>query len=115
LVTRYIYPDLEIGDLWIFANNRVDLSDEMRSTVFQDEFLSRMLFDAGYIQFARPGGGNYDPICFGTKRQSSGGEYPIVQIDHEGILCHEKISIVKEVADSFHQFVETYLQEGVQS
>ena len=112
LVTRYTFPMFEVGELSIFSNTRQEQgvgSDELPVAIFKDKVLSRALLSSGYVQFARPSGGSYDAICFDTKRRSGIGEYPITWIDHEGIFCYDEIRIVKEVADSFHQFIEAFL------
>jgi len=37
-------------------------------------------------------------------------EFPIVQVDHEGILIKSKIIIVEEIAPSFEEFIKSYLK-----
>jgi len=71
----------------------------LNEAVIADELLP-----AGYLQFGNPHEGNYDPICFDTNKISN-NEYPIVQIDHEEILCRSRIRVVKEVAPSFLELI----------
>ena len=96
----------------VFANAGSALQYEMSSAVFQDKALSAVLLSYGYIQFARPSGGSYDPICFDTNRKAGIGEYPITWIDHEEILCDDNIRVVEEVADSFPEFIVDHLQQA---
>lgn len=63
------------------------------------------LLQHGYLQFARPDTGDYDPICFDTRRRLKGGEHPVVRVDHESILCNKRIGTVTEIAPSFLKFV----------
>jgi len=42
--------------------------------------------NSGYLQFARPASGGYDPICFAMRRPSGNREFPIVRLDHEEIF-----------------------------
>src|SRR2546427_12600439 len=65
----------------------------------------RSLVTRCYIQFARPEGGSYDPICFDARRSVSNRGFPIVWLDHEDILCRERIRSVATVSDSFYRFV----------
>jgi hypothetical protein len=111
LVTRYVYPAFSVGGLWLFANTREQASNDWRIWLWQDKYLSRGLLTNGCIQFARPDTGSYDPICFDTRNRAKDGECPIVRIDHEGILCDDRLVIISQVAPSFSDFVEDYLAE----
>lgn len=112
LVTRYSFPVFEAAPLEIFGNTGEDNSDDWRHRLFADKVLSSVLLANGYIQFARPDTGSYDPICFDTKRKRSNGEYPVVWIDHEGILCYDKIIVRTETTPSFVHLVQAYLAMG---
>ena len=109
LVTRYQFPAIVVGPLILCSNTSSGTYDELRDRIFRDELLSDCLLLNGLVQFALPDTGSYDPICFDTRRPTSAREFPIVQLDHEDILCNEQICTVKEVAPSFHEFVSTYL------
>jgi len=107
LLTRYIFPAFEFSDLWFFANTPEGTDYyELRDRIFCDEALFKSLWPAGFIQFANPAGGNYDPVCFDLNHGSK-NDCPIVQIDHEGILCYDTIKIVKQIARSFRDFLES--------
>ena len=60
LITRYIFPQFEIGDLELLANTPegVSGSHELRTGIFNDKYLSAALLQNGFIQFARPAGGS---------------------------------------------------------
>ena len=109
LVTRYVYPEFKAQGLWFFANTSEQVADEWREWLFKDKALSGGLLREGYIQFARPDTGSYDPICFDTQHKTKDGECPIVWIDHEDILCKGKNCVYKEIAPSFVEFVQDYL------
>jgi hypothetical protein len=113
LISRYIFPTFELGPILFLANTPEGLAfslHELRTGIFKDKVLSEALRQNSYIQFGRQAGGCYDPICFAAQRSSQSNEYPIVQIDHEGILIKSKIIIVKEIAESFVDFIEKYLK-----
>jgi len=112
LVRRYVYPDFTVGPLWLFANTGQPLYGEMSEAVLRDKHLSRVLVEHGYLHFARPETGDYDPICFDTGRRLKGGEHPIVRIDHEAILCDSRIGNVRVIAPSFLEFVREFVQAG---
>ena len=101
LVTRYCFPSFAIGPLLLFANTVEGTYLELRTTIFADRLLSSVLLAAGLIQFGRPADGSYDPICFDARRVRPDGESLIVRIDHESILCREKIAVKSTLARSF--------------
>ena len=104
LVTRYTFPSFEAGGLSFFPNTGVNSSEELSVAIFNDRIIAGATLKAGYIQFARPEGGSYDPICFDARRAVSNHEFPIVLLDHEEILCRDRIYESERVADSFYRF-----------
>jgi hypothetical protein len=113
LVTRYSFPSFDAGGLSFFENQNVDGSgDGLSIAIFQDRIIAEATLAAGYIQFARPASGSYDPVCFDARHSVSNREFPIVQLDHEEILCRERIRTVATVADSFYRFVSRISECG---
>jgi hypothetical protein len=104
LVTRYAFPPLRVGELSLFGNMGTDDVDELNVAIFRDQAIAECTLGAGYIQFARPATGSYDPICFDARRSVTNREFPIVRLDHEEILCHERIRVLETLADSFYRF-----------
>jgi hypothetical protein len=66
----------------------------------------------GFIQFARPGDGSYDPICFDARRSANNREYPIVRLNHENILCRNEIGSPKNIAASFYRLVFDFVRRA---
>lgn len=112
LVSRYAYPDFTVGPLWLLANTGEPLFYEMSDTIQRDVHLSKTLAKHGYLHFARPDTGSYDPVCFDTRRRLKNGEYPIVQVEHEAILCFDRIGDVTEIAPSFLAFVTDVVERA---
>jgi hypothetical protein len=104
LVTRYAFPPLQVGELSLFGNMGTDDVEEMSNAIFQHPIIAEGTLRAGYIQFARPATGNYDPICFDARRTATNREFPIVRLDHEELLCHDRIHVSEKVAESFYKF-----------
>jgi hypothetical protein len=104
LVTRYRFSAFEINRIRFFANTGQNNEDEMAQAIFQDSIIFSTLTGNGYIQFARPADGSYDPICFATNKPAKNREYPIVRIDHEQILCYNRIGKAQPLFQSFLQF-----------
>lgn len=111
LVVRYQFPALEVGPLVLFANTSEGTSCELRHQAFADEGLSTCLLRNELVQFGRPSTGSYDPVCFDTRRPAHRREFPILWLDHEEILCNQRIRVVKPIASSFHEFVTHHLSD----
>jgi hypothetical protein len=104
LVTRYAFPPLQVGELSLFGNQGTVDVEEMSIAIFQDPIIAAGTLRAGYIQFARPATGSYDPICFDARHTASNREFPIVRLDHEELLCHDRIHVSGKLAASFYRF-----------
>jgi hypothetical protein len=80
--------------------------------ILKDKFLSSFLLKNGFIPFAKGPDMDYDPVCFDLKRRKKNKELAIVKLDHEEILCNERIKIVGELAPSFEQLVLDTIQRA---
>lgn len=49
---------------------------------------------------------DYDRICFDLGSRKKAADYRIVKIDHEEILCHNRLRIVGELAPSFRALIQ---------
>ena len=87
-----------------FANTGEDTFWELGKRLFQDKHMSPQLLEAGFLQIGNPFFYDYDPVCFDTK--SARIEKRIVQLDHEAILQHSEMHVVKEIAPSFLELID---------
>jgi hypothetical protein len=108
LVTRYAFPAFDAGGIHFFANTGHDSLDELKVAIFKDPNIANVTRTAGYIQFARPEGGSYDPICFDARRSANNREYPIVRLNHEDILCRNEAGSPAKIANSFYRFITDF-------
>ena len=106
LVLSYRWPVVELLGLRLLANPPGPGLEGLLAEIRRDKGLWEALTSEGYIQFARPGTGDYDPICFDTRRRQKDRDCPIVQIDHEEILCNGRIRVVAELAESFRELID---------
>ena len=67
---------------------------------------------AGYIQFGKGPGLEYDPVSFDLKSRNKNGDYRIVKIDHEEILCNNRIKLVAELVPSFEHLVRQTIDQA---
>ena len=112
LLTRYAFSSFDAGGLTFFSNTGTASADELSLAIFRDRNIAAATLTAGYIQFARHETQSYDPVCFDARRASSNREFPLVRLDHEEILCRERIVVSATVADSFYLFVADFLSRG---
>ncbi len=82
------------------------------TVIRSDRALWDELAPNGYVQFARAWGGSYDPVCFDTSRRQMDGDCPVVQIDHESILCYSHLKVAAELAGSFRELIYISLRQG---
>jgi hypothetical protein len=104
-VSRYSFSAFEAGALSFFANLGDSSDEELSAAIFKDRFIADVTLKAGYIQFARHAGGSYDPVCFDANRSLKNREFPIVRLDHEEILCRDRIRVSEMLSDSFIRYV----------
>jgi len=109
LLTRYAFTPFDAGGLSFFANMGNDSPDELSVAIFNDPIIAGATLEASFIQFARPVGGNYDPVCFDARRTASNREFPIVRLNHEEVLCYGRIRVSERVADSFYRFAAGFV------
>jgi len=73
--------------------------------ISRDPVLWTQLSRSGYIPFGKESGGSYDPVCFELESRKKSGDSKIVRIDHEEILCNNRIKVIAEIAPSFEALV----------
>lgn len=107
LVTRYIFPSFCVNlsdscELQLLANTpEGDADHEMRKSMFWPELLAR-----GFLYFANPAySSTSDPVCFDMNRKTGRNDHPIVQFDHEEILCNNEVRVESELAHSFEDLI----------
>lgn len=110
LIERHRFCCVTVGPVMFFANTGRPMFLELSDRLFRDKHLSPMLLQNGYLQFGNPFECNYDPICF-DMRPRRGKDAPIVQLDHEDILIHNRISLVEEIAPSLRHFMQRAIDE----
>ena len=105
LVSNYRWADVDLQVFTLLANPiGEDLQPLLRS-ISADRILWNYLIQRGYIPFGKGSGGDYDPVCFEIKSRRQNADFRVVKVDHEGILCSEKLRVVEELARSFRELV----------
>jgi len=105
LVCRYSYPAFEFGPVTFFANTGRDTWWELERRLFLDPIMSPLLLHADYIQIGNPIFGHYDPVCIHSGSHAEDG--PVVALDHEDILMEKRLTVVRQIAPSFADLVNS--------
>lgn len=111
LVTRYAFLAFDVAPIRLFSNTGDALFHEFADRVFLDKGLSLALHPQGYIQFGNPDTGDYDPVCFDTKRRNGHGDCPIVRVEHENALQFGRVVVTETIAPSFSEFIADFLSK----
>ena len=112
LISRYAFSTFDADGILFFANTGDQSGDELAVALFNDRNIANVTLSNGYIQFARPDTGSYDPICFDARHSANNREYPIVRLDHENMLCRNEIGPATNIAASFYRFVYDFVRRA---
>ena len=114
MVLSYRWAEVDLGTYTLLANPPGPDLNEFFRQISKDPGLWEALIPAGYIQFGKGPDLDYDPVCFDIKTRKQGGDCRIVKIDHEEILCNNRVKVVAELAPSFYQLVLQTIERAKQ-
>lgn len=112
LILSFRWAEVDLKSYRLLANPPGRNFDRLLAGIIGNKALSDELIPKGYIQFGKGADLNYDPVCFDLKHRLRNGDYRIVQVDHEEILCNRRIKEVAELAPSFRQLVLNTIEEA---
>jgi hypothetical protein len=105
LVRRYSFPSFEFAGVTFFSNLGTADEEDLANAVFRDRHLAAAVAN-GFVQIGRPETGSYDLVCFNT-RDRRAAECPLVVLDHEELLQHDKVRVTSTVARSFLELIKS--------
>jgi hypothetical protein len=105
LVLSYRWAEVELQSYRLLANPAGPDLSGLLEEMSKDSAIWNNLRTAGYAQFGKGPDIDYDPVCFDFGRRKKNRDCPIVKIDHEEILCHDRVKVIAELAPSFEQLV----------
>lgn len=114
MVCSYRWAEVDLGTYRLLANPPGPTLGGLLSQMSQAPTLWEALIPAGFIQFGKGPDLDYDPVCFDIKTRKQGGDCRIVKIDHEEILCNNRVKIVAELAPSFYEWVRETIERAKQ-
>ncbi len=110
LISRYAFDEFTAGKIAFFANRGSEDSTELINAISRDKIIFKTTIDNGFLHFARPSTGSYDPICFDIRKRRNDKEYPVVRLDHEEILQFERIKVIEPVYSSLYEMMKAYVE-----
>ena len=105
LLLSYRWAEVDLQSYTLLPNPPGRELSRFFEQISKDPGLWESLIPAGYIQFAKGPEYAYDPVCFDLKSRTKNGDCRIVKIDHEEILCNNRVKVVAELAPSFEELV----------
>jgi len=109
LASRYRYKVFDAGSLLLAQTKTGEPAGEWGKPVGLGPEFRDFLWNHGLVQFTNFGGGcQSDPICFDLSFTKP--EFPIVRVEHEIILCENRLGKRHLVYPSFIDFIQEQLK-----
>jgi hypothetical protein len=105
LLLTYRWAEIDLADYRLLPNPLGPDLHGFFEQMSRDKAIWNALIPAGYLQFGKGADMDYDPVCFDIRSRGKDGDYKIVKIDHEQILCYDQVKVVGELAAGFEQLV----------
>jgi hypothetical protein len=115
LILSYRWAEVDLQNYRLLANPPGPDLSGLLAEMSKDKVLWSALLQAGYIQFGKGSGGDYDPVCFEIKSRKKNGDCRIVKIDHEEILCNNRVKVKAELAPTFEQVALHTIEQANQA
>jgi hypothetical protein len=104
LVLSYRWLEVHLETVMLLGNPPGPTLDGLASAILRDAVLVNTLLPARLIPFGRVSGGGYGPMCFDLRARKR-DDCPIVQVEHESVLCHDRIGETWLRYPSFRELV----------
>jgi hypothetical protein len=101
LVLSYRWDEVDLGSFRLLPNPPGPDLNGLLQEMSRDPAIRKALLPAGFMQFGKGPDVNYDPVCFDISSRKKNREFKIVRIDHEEILCNDRVKVVEEVTPTF--------------
>ena len=112
LVLSYRWLEVHLDFARLLANPPAPDLKPLHDCMFEDPVLNFTLVPAGFVRFAILSE-CYNPICFDLTHYRD-GDCPIVELEHESILCHDRIGDSEQLFPSFRTMVKDVVAGGIQ-
>lgn len=112
LVLSYRWAEVDLQSFRVVANPPGSNLAGLFEQISKDKGLWDCLLPSGYIRFGKGPDIDYDPVCFDIKVRNKQGDYRIVKIDHEEILCNNRVKVIAQLASSFEELARRTIEEA---
>lgn len=106
LVLSYRWAETDLGLFRLLANPPGSSLAGLGEEFSRNHAMQEILFPNKCLQFGKGADLNYDAVCFDWSRRLPDGDCPVIQIDHEEILCNYRFKKVAELAPSFRELLK---------
>jgi hypothetical protein len=110
LVLTYRWAEVDLQSCRLLANPPGNDLTGLLAQISKDPAFWNTLRGAGYIQFGNGPDIDYDPVCFDLSARKKNGDCRIVKIDHEEILCNNRLKVVSEIASTFEDLTQRTIE-----
>lgn len=104
LVLTYRWMEVYLESVALLANSPGPTLSGLMKEIFRDSTFVAVLIPAGFVPFAKGTESIYNPVCFDTNAMMD-GDCPVIQFEHEEILCHNRIGENWQVSSSFRELM----------
>jgi hypothetical protein len=115
LLLSYRWDEVDLGLFRLLPNPPGPDLNGFLQEMSRDPAIWKALLPAGFMQFGKGPDTNYDPVCFDISSRKKNREFKIVRIDHEEILCNDRVKVVEEVAPTFRDLLLRAIESAKQS
>jgi hypothetical protein len=105
LVLSYRWAEIDLQVFRLLPNPIGPDLHGLLNQITRDKAIWQCLAKSGYLQFGKGTDMDYDPVCFDIRSRTKNGDYRVVKIDHEEILCNDRLKVVGEVAPDFEELM----------
>lgn len=109
-VLTYRWLHIHLDTIELLANPPDTTLGGLAENIFRDPAFVDVLLPAGFVPIAKYW--SYDPICFNLNALRKDGDCPLIQFEHEAILCNLKIGEFWPRFASFRDFVCDTIQSA---
>jgi hypothetical protein len=104
LVLSYRWLEVDLGTARLLPNTPGPRLDGLADAMLRDPVLINTLLPARLIPFGKATDVCYDPVCFDLHSRKR-DDCPIIQVEHESVLCHDRIGKTWVRYPSFRELV----------
>jgi len=80
----------------------------LTQNITADPAFVNVLFPLGLVPFGKAGE-SYDPVCFDLAKRAGDGDCRIVRVEHESVLCDDRVGEHWVISDPFRSLIDSHL------